>query len=361
MAAASSDEGGGGFPPMTQYSSSSSSSSSSSTMYHYLSVLNDKINELQSLVGVIASPNRHHSSIPCSSYSMAISTKTSTIQDIILASSSFRLTFQQHINSYNNPSSSGTIIAPSCNNQQLELHPHHHHQSYDYNNSNIIRGGTSSVANHEPAQEEDEEDEETLHWFSEPYNNNNSTVIYCDDDNNNTKDEDGEEETDIIELDAADLLASYTHFCQICGKGFKREANLRMHMRAHGDEFKTSEALKNNKNNKKMMITKKKKYSCPEDGCRWNKNHAKFQALKSMVCVKNHYKRSHCPKMYVCKRCNNKNFSLLSDLRTHEKHCGDPNKWLCSCGTTFSRKDKLFGHLALFLGHSPVHAATQRS
>ncbi|MED6173174.1 Protein SENSITIVE TO PROTON RHIZOTOXICITY 2 [Stylosanthes scabra] len=117
------------------------------------------------------------------------------------------------------------------------------------------------------------------------------------------------------------------------------------------------------------MNKNKKKYSCPEEGCRWNKNHARFQALKSMVymCLKmkNHYKRSHCPKMYVCKRCNNKNFSLLSDLRTHEKHCGDPNKWLCSCGTTFSRKDKLIGHLALFHGHSPANAtsiaATQRT
>jgi len=96
-----------------------------------------------------------------------------------------------------------------------------------------------------------------------------------------------------------------------------------------------------------------RKYSCPQEGCRWNKKHAKFQPLKSMICVKNHYKRSHCPKMYVCKRCNRKNFSVLSDLRTHEKHCGDL-RWQCSCGTTFSRKDKLMGHVALFVGHTPA-------
>jgi len=48
-----------------------------------------------------------------------------------------------------------------------------------------------------------------------------------------------------IELDAAELLAKYTHYCQVCGKGIKRDANLRMHMRAHGDAYKSSAALAN--------------------------------------------------------------------------------------------------------------------
>ncbi|KAF2284015.1 hypothetical protein GH714_018014 [Hevea brasiliensis] len=48
---------------------------------------------------------------------------------------------------------------------------------------------------------------------------------------------------DIVELDAVELLAEHVHFCEICGKGFKRDANLRMHMRAHGNQFKTPEAL----------------------------------------------------------------------------------------------------------------------
>uniref|UniRef100_A0A0D9XAY5 C2H2-type domain-containing protein n=1 Tax=Leersia perrieri TaxID=77586 RepID=A0A0D9XAY5_9ORYZ len=170
----------------------------------------------------------------------------------------------------------------------------------------------------------------------------------------------------IIELDAAELLAKFTHYCQVCGKGFKRDANLRMHMRAHGDEYKSKAAL----SNPTKLLAKAggaggedagsgisspaaRKYSCPQEGCRWNRRHAKFQPLKSVICAKNHYKRSHCPKMYVCNRCGRKHFSVLSDLRTHEKHCGD-HRWVCSCGTSFSRKDKLVGHVALFAGHQPV-------
>ncbi|OAY84491.1 Protein SENSITIVE TO PROTON RHIZOTOXICITY 1 [Ananas comosus] len=57
--------------------------------------------------------------------------------------------------------------------------------------------------------------------------------------------------------------------------------------------------------------------------------------------------------MYACHRCNKKSFSVLADLKSHLKHCGE-TPWLCSCGTSFSRKDKLFGHLALFEGHFPA-------
>ncbi|KAK6114775.1 hypothetical protein DH2020_007044 [Rehmannia glutinosa] len=135
--------------------------------------------------------------------------------------------------------------------------------------------------------------------------------------------------------------------------GFKRDANLRMHMRGHGDEYKTPAALAKPHKESSSEPILIKRYSCPYIGCKRNKDHKKFQPLKTILCVKNHYKRTHCDKTYTCSRCNTKKFSVIADLKTHEKHCGR-DKWLCSCGTTFSRKDKLFGHIALFQGHTPA-------
>ncbi|XP_068645757.1 zinc finger protein STOP1 homolog [Aristolochia californica] len=181
-----------------------------------------------------------------------------------------------------------------------------------------------------------------------------------------TKDEDtgktekhGENFYQVLELEKEEILAPHAHFCTICGKGFKRDANLRMHMRGHGDIYKTPDALANpNKSSKGDLLHFR--YSCPFAGCRRNRKHKNFQPLKTILCVRNHYKRSHCDKSFTCSRCNSKRFSVLADLKTHEKHCGE-EKWQCSCGTTFSRKDKLFGHIALFQGHTPVvHASEVR-
>lgn len=169
-----------------------------------------------------------------------------------------------------------------------------------------------------------------------------------------------ESDFEVVELDAVELLAEHIHFCEICGKGFKRDANLRMHMRAHGNEYKTPEALAKPERPGNES-EKKRRFSCPFEGCNRNKKHQKFRSLKSVTCVKNHFKRSHCPKTYQCERCKKKCFSVESDLKSHYKHCGGggsqgggESKWRCSCGTTFSRKDKLFGHVALFEGHMPM-------
>ncbi|KAJ9699332.1 hypothetical protein PVL29_008097 [Vitis rotundifolia] len=331
----------------------------SCSLVYSFSILKDKVHQVQSLISIFVPPNQGQPE----SMAMAVAGMGNLIQEVIAAASSMMYNCQQ-MGYGAAPGNSGTNHG--LPQQGVEL------------SDGRVCGNTGVVQMGEERGQGFYSSDQSLDWYGDNHNNSNTndhsrTIIVS----NNEKVESRElprgstqmneglggvlpKTFDIVELDAEDLLAKYTHYCQICGKGFKRDANLRMHMRAHGDEYKSNAALsnpmKNNGSemeNKDDLIKLPRKYSCPQEGCRWNRKHAKFQPLKSMICVKNHYKRSHCPKMYICKRCNQKQFSVLSDLRTHEKHCGDL-KWLCSCGTTFSRKDKLMGHVALFVGHTPA-------
>lgn len=343
------------FPNMSQAVVSSSGPASNpsnvSSLLYSVSFLKQKVHQLQSVITILVSQDHHQ---PTESTSIALANMRSLVQEIILTASSLMVTCQQM--SPPPASTSGNNNITTNEISQLDPNNNQERSSGLQGCYNFSEAFDTWYGDHNDLVTTDDDNNRGMHSnnVSNYINNANITIA-----------ENGESfsETngDIIEVDAVDLLAKYTHYCQVCGKGFKRDANLRMHMRAHGDEYKTSAALTNPLkkngssmgNNNESAIKIARKYSCPQEGCRWNKKHAKFQPLKSMICVKNHYKRSHCPKMYVCKRCNRKQFSVLSDLRTHEKHCGDL-KWQCSCGTTFSRKDKLMGHVALFVGHTPA-------
>ncbi|GLJ28745.1 hypothetical protein SUGI_0566580 [Cryptomeria japonica] len=151
----------------------------------------------------------------------------------------------------------------------------------------------------------------------------------------------GEEELEeIVEMEEAEILAEQSHLCSICGKEFRRAGNVRVHMRSHGEQYKTREALVSICSTAKVG---RSYYSCPFQGCRHNRRHPNFKHLKSDVSVKNHYRRSHCAKIYACNNCG-KEFSLVGDLKSHANKCGR-SLWRCSCTLTFSTRNKLLRHV----------------
>jgi hypothetical protein len=314
-----------------------------------LSFLEQKIHQVQSLVQTIIDQQAQFSSHPselAARQQLATADLTCIIIQLISTAGSLL------------PSIKNTLLSNNPALRQLVMPP--------FNNSSKCPSATSNL----PEASKNTEYVDIIRnlddgdgWIKEPNPAIESNMIDTNpiDDHELKESDDGDAEREnlppgsyiVLQLEKEEILAPHTHFCVICGKGFKRDANLRMHMRGHGDEYKTTAALAKPSKESGSDPQPVTRYSCPFVGCKRNKEHKKFQPLKTILCVKNHYKRSHCDKSYTCSRCNAKKFSVIADLKTHEKHCGR-DKWQCSCGTTFSRKDKLFGHVALFQGHTPA-------
>ncbi|EEE60263.1 hypothetical protein OsJ_13294 [Oryza sativa Japonica Group] len=141
---------------------------------------------------------------------------------------------------------------------------------------------------------------------------------------------------EVVQIEKEEILGAARPLLRRVRQGLQaRPPTCGCHMRGHGEEYKSAAALAKPGGSPSRSpaaadaAARRRFYSCPYVGCKRNREHKSFQPLKTPTCVKNHYRRSHCDKSFTCRRCNVKRFSVVADLRTHEKHCGR-DRWVCS-------------------------------
>ncbi|GMG98557.1 hypothetical protein Nepgr_000397 [Nepenthes gracilis] len=138
---------------------------------------------------------------------------------------------------------------------------------------------------------------------------------------------------EVIALSPSALLATNRFFCEICGKGFRRDQNLQLHRRGHNLPWKLKQ-----RSTKEPM---KRVYVCPENTC---VHHHPSRALGDLSGIKKHFCRKHGEKKWRCEKCD-KSYAVQSDWKAHSKTCGT-REYKCDCGTIFSRRDGFITHRA---------------